>query len=132
MSEVHDINVRTTALLGFDLRDQIATSKRLATEAAEARALAEHMEHLRKVVLSDEILSAHRQARATGSKLTAPEAEALARTSPAYKVHLDGLQEAQRDRGVLYARASAAAQAVDLGFRQLSFLQTELKAGGGG
>ena len=122
-----DINDRTTALLGYDLREQIKASKRLATQAAEARATAEHMEHLRKVVLSDQIMAAHRHARATGAKLTAPEAEALARTSEPYRVHLDGLREAAALRGTLYARASAAAQAVDLGFRHLSFLQTELK-----
>ena len=122
-----DINDRTTLLLGFDLREQIATAKRLATEAAEARATAEYLEHLRKVVLADEVLIAHRQARATGGKLTALEAEATARVSDPYRTHLDGLRAAQAQRGTLYARSLAASQAVDLGFRQLSFLQTEIK-----
>ena len=122
-----NINDRTTALLGFDLQAAIRTARKKNVLAAKARALAEHMEHLRKVVLADEINAAHRFARERGDKLTAQAAESVARTSPAYRAHLDGLRDAQRDRGVCYAEASAADRAVELGFRHLSFLQTELR-----
>lgn len=122
-----DINDRTTALLGFDLRDIIKRSRDLGVEAAEARAQAEYLEHYRKVVLSEQIIAAHHNARSAGDKLTGPEAESRARTSVPYRDCLTDLREAQGRRGSLYARAAAAAQAVDLGFRQLSFLQTELR-----
>ena len=126
--EQHDhINHRTTALLGFDLQEAIRTARDKNREAAKARALQEHLEHLRKVVLANQINAAHRHAKERGDKLTAQAAESIARTSPEYRAHLDALREAQEARGVSYADASAADRAVELGFRHLSFLQTELK-----
>ena len=124
------INDRTTVLLGFDLKEFINEAARKGKEAAKARALAEHLEHTRKVVLAEEINAAHRHAKERGDKLTAQAAESVARTSPGYRAHLDALKEAQEARGVAYATASAADRAVELGFRHLSFLQTELRREG--
>jgi hypothetical protein len=127
MEPVPHINDRTTALLGFDLQEAIRNAKEKGIKAAKARALAEHLDHTRKVVVADEINRARRQAAEKGERMTAQEAESMARTSPAYREHLDALRQAQEARGVAYAVSSAADRAVELGFRHLSFLQTELK-----
>lgn len=121
------INDRTTHLLGFDLREQIRNARDLAESAAKARALHEHMEHTRKVVLAEQIIAAQHSAASTGKRLTVDMAESIARTSKPYRDHLEALREANEARGTLYAKSSAAERAVELGFRQLSFLQTELR-----
>ena len=124
-----DINDRTSHLLGFDLRSEIRRARDLAVKAAKARALADHMEHTRKVVLAEQIIAARHNAKASGEKPPpATEIEARARTSEPYRVHLDALKDAQEARGTLYAESSAADRAVDLGFRQLSFLQSEIRS----
>ena len=123
-----DINDRTSHLLGFDLRSEIRRARDLAVKAAQARALADHMEHTRKVVLAEQIIAARHNAKASGEKPPATEIEARARTSKPYRIHLDALKDAQEARGTLYAESSAADRAVDLGFRQLSFLQSEIRS----
>lgn len=122
-----DLNDRTSALVGFDLAAMVERVRDLSRDSDRCRAAAEHMEHLRKVVLAEAMLEARQRADREGRKITADVADAEARTSVAYRNHLDALRHARDQQADAYAQYSAGKAALDLALRQLSFAQTEAK-----
>jgi hypothetical protein len=121
---VSDLLGRVTALLGSNPERLIHRVRELNAAHDRQKAGVEHLEHMRKVVLSQEMERIRSEA---SERMTVQELENRARVSPAYREHL---RELRAEKEVLADMAAAyygARNALEWAERMLSFAQTEAK-----
>ena len=107
--------------IAFEDKMRIAVQEiqKWGLEYANYRPLADHLDELKKTILSSEILKYAEEA--------AWKAEAKARTSEAYLVHLDGLKVAHERANMAWAKLEAAKAKFDALRSLLSYEKKQME-----
>lgn len=99
---------------------------RVAAERhARAKADAEYMEHMRKVVLAKQIEDIRDRWNPDDGRMTESRLDNMARSSRPYSQHLDALREARQTEGTLAAEMYAARNQLDTINRMLDYARSE-------
>lgn len=101
------------------MREAVSEIEKYGSEFAEAKPLANHLDELKKTILSEQLLK-HQE-------LPAWKAEAEARVSKGYMIHLKGLHAAEHEANVAWAKLEAAKAKFEALRSLLSYEKTQMK-----
>lgn len=101
------------------MREAVKAIEKHGLEYAEAKPLANHLDELKKTILSEQIMK-HQD-------LPAWKAEAEARISKEYMIHLEGLKAAEHKANVAWAKMESAKAKFEALRSLLSYEKTQMK-----